>query len=227
MNKDQRSEAAIPEGDAYMEDGLTGGNAYTKDSLAESDEGSYYAEGEVGRREDAYAESTPYDEDAVYDEGDLDGGYSEATKYESSMTEQTEMTDESLDESNASTSEADNNTTKALTEGDTLAADGVNDADDVALLKAKFPELGSIGSTAELRYPEKYARFRRMGLSATEAYLATGQGRARGKIPPASPLSVTGRKDGIPQRELRVAREIFTGLSDREIQALYKRVTKK
>ena len=98
--------------------------------------------------------------------------------------------------------------------------------DDIEELKKSFPELSSLGSVSELLYPEKYAKFRGLGLSPAEAFLATGQALKPKKAAPSSPISVARQRDGIPNRELKFAREIFTDLCDKEIQELYKKVSK-
>ena len=110
---------------------------------------------------------------------------------------------------------------------DDLDEDGELDfEEDLATLKTEFPEIRGIDSIKRLANPEKYERFRRMGLTPGEAYMASGEHRSAARAIPASPLSVTRQREGIPDRQLRMAREIFTGLTDVEIQALYKRVTK-
>jgi hypothetical protein len=98
--------------------------------------------------------------------------------------------------------------------------------EELTALKVQFPELADIDSIKKLKSPEKYERFRRLGLTPAEAYMASGEHRLAARSIPASPLSVTRHREGIPDRQLRMAREIFTGLTDVEIQALYRRVTK-
>ncbi len=98
--------------------------------------------------------------------------------------------------------------------------------DDIEELKKSFPELSSLGSVSQLLYPEKYAKFRGLGLSPAEAFLATGQALKPKKTAPSSPISVARQRDSIPNRELKFAREIFTDLCDKEIQELYKKVSK-
>lgn len=97
---------------------------------------------------------------------------------------------------------------------------------DIEELKKSFPELSSLGSLSDLLYPEKYAKFRGLGLSPAEAFLATGQALKPKKAAPSSPISVARQRDGIPNRELKFAREIFTDLCDKEIHELYKKVSK-
>ena len=109
---------------------------------------------------------------------------------------------------------------------DSSSTEEVDMSFDLEELKAEFSELVGVDSIDDLRFPEKYRRFREMGLNPTEAYMATGEHRAKERHIPPSPLSVSRRAEGIPQRQLQMAREIFEGLTDMEIQALYKRVTK-
>ena len=101
--------------------------------------------------------------------------------------------------------------------------------EDLAALKAEFPELAAISDITELENPLRYAALRDLGLSAEEAYLATSKRRTRsdnrshlyGGIPKTakSPLGTMSEK------ELIGAREIFSDLSDSEIRNLYKKVT--
>lgn len=147
-----------------------------------------------------------------------------------SEAEDTTISDDGINDANeeAYTQENENQPPEELEEDE--LKDGAEDAEaegDIDELKSLFPELSSINSADDLKYAEKYRRFRQMGLSPAEAYLATGEQRTKEpRYRPASPISVTRRTDGIPDRHLRAAREIFSDLSDVEIQALYKRVTK-
>lgn len=99
---------------------------------------------------------------------------------------------------------------------------------DLAQLRNSLPELKDLAAVSNLKYPEEYARFRALGLTPREAYLATGERRepieAR-RI--TSPMSVKRTRDAIPEYYLKMAREIFGGLSDREIQSLYSRVNRR
>ena len=101
---------------------------------------------------------------------------------------------------------------------------------DVEELKALFPELAELDSITKLKNPTRYAALRDMGLSVSEAYLATTpretrqDNRAhltssvpRGAKSPASPMT---------KQQLNQARAIFGDMSDAEIYNLYKKVTK-
>lgn len=98
--------------------------------------------------------------------------------------------------------------------------------DDVEELKRQFPELSDTRASEELLGSEKYRRFRSLGLTPAEAYLASGGVRPMARLLPSSPLSVKRRDVGISDHQLRMARELFSEMSDTEIQALYRRVTK-
>ena len=101
---------------------------------------------------------------------------------------------------------------------------------DLLELKREFPELGRISSITELSNPLRYAALRDMGLSATEAYLATaGKRRARDNrahLSGSAPRPAGSPSYGMSRQELENAREIFGGMSDSEIQSLYRKVTR-
>lgn len=99
---------------------------------------------------------------------------------------------------------------------------------DVAALRAEFPELAYLEDVAELNNPLRYAALRDMGLSPAEAYLATSRRVVRDNrshLQAAYGRRTSAPADTISTRELATAREIFTGLSDTEIRRLYKKVT--
>ncbi len=104
-------------------------------------------------------------------------------------------------------------------------------AEDVAALKASFPELKDLADITELDNPMRYAALRDMGLTAAEAYLATTPRRAvydnrshlSGAVPRAKSTPPTS---GMSRSEWAAARELFSDLSDSEIHELYKKATK-
>ena len=100
---------------------------------------------------------------------------------------------------------------------------------DLNTLRAEFPELGDIKQITDLNNPLRYAALRDLGLSPEEAYLATAKRRAQDTR--AHLRSAHGKNAGasigmMSQHELSAARDLFPGLSDAEIQRLYKKVTK-
>lgn len=100
---------------------------------------------------------------------------------------------------------------------------------DLCELKALFPHLADKRSIRELNDPLRYARLRDLGLTPKEAFLATGGMDAaydnRSHVRSSVAHRAAAASTGISQRELEAARMIFSDLSDREIQRLYKKVT--
>ncbi len=102
-------------------------------------------------------------------------------------------------------------------------------ASDLAELRREFPELSRTSSLTEIKNPLRYAALRDLGLTPTEAYLAA-RGKAHtdtrshlsGGVP--KPAGVQG--GAMPRSELEGARELFYGMSDSEIQRLWRKVTK-
>jgi len=101
---------------------------------------------------------------------------------------------------------------------------------DMEQLRRQFPELASKKSITELKNPLRYAALRDLGLSPREAYLATedrpqrydNRSHLRSSVPGGAQES----QDRLGGGELEAARELFSGLSDRELQRLYKKVTR-
>ena len=101
-------------------------------------------------------------------------------------------------------------------------------ASDIALLKAEFPELKDVNDITELNNPLRYAALRDLGLSPSEAYMATAKRRVqdtRSHLRSAHGRNASGAVGMMSQRELQAARELFPDRSDAELQRLYKRVT--
>ena len=100
---------------------------------------------------------------------------------------------------------------------------------DLATLRAEFPELKDITEITELNNPLRYAALRDLGLSPTEAYMATAKRRTqdtRSHLRSAPGRSVAAPTSMMTQYELATARDLFPGLTDSDLQRLYKRVTK-
>lgn len=100
---------------------------------------------------------------------------------------------------------------------------------DLVELKAEFPELKSIGDITELNNPLRYAALRDLGLSPAEAYMATAKRRSqdtRSHLKSAYGRSASAPTGMMSQYELATARELFPGMSDADLQRLYKKVTK-
>ena len=101
---------------------------------------------------------------------------------------------------------------------------------DLEELQALFPHLKSKTSITELDNPLRYAALRDLGLSPKEAYLATSDFRQsydnRSHLRSSVPKSASAPQNILSRSELDAARELFSGLSDREIQKLYKKVSR-
>ena len=99
---------------------------------------------------------------------------------------------------------------------------------DVEELKKEFPELSGISHITELENPLRYGALRDLGLSPSEAYLAT-HGRKRISDNRyhlfASPAISASAHGAISEKEMEAARDIFPDISDKEIRKLYKKVT--
>ena len=148
------------------------------------------------------------------------------------------------DEADAVSVPTELDTTDPVTEGadaqPTEDADDTGDADavdyeelmrsDLATLRELFPEPRAVGSIAEIKNAMRYAALRDLGLSAEEAYLAARGRREkqdnRGHLQTAPKRNAHPQSAGMPRAELVRARELFSGLSDREIQKLYKKVSR-
>lgn len=102
--------------------------------------------------------------------------------------------------------------------------------EDMRTLIEQFPHLQGKRSVAELENPLRYAALRDLGLTPREAYLATSTPNRpydnRSHLTSAVPKGAAPVGDMLDARGLEAARELFAGLSDREIQRLYKKVSK-
>ena len=99
---------------------------------------------------------------------------------------------------------------------------------DLEELTARFPETRILKSITSLPNALRYAELRDLGLTATEAYLASGRLRPasdnRSHLHSQVPKGSSDTGSYMKASELNSAREIFSSLSDAEIQRLYKRV---
>lgn len=101
---------------------------------------------------------------------------------------------------------------------------------ELSELRRTVPELYDISDITELENPMRYAALRDLGLSAREAYLATSERRARrdnrAHLTPAAPRRAGSPGGTMSREELSAARELFGGMGDAELVALYKRVAR-
>ena len=101
--------------------------------------------------------------------------------------------------------------------------------EDIRTLSQEFAELSNLSDISELDNPLRYAALRDLGLTPAEAYLATTKVRRafdnRSHLY-SSPMISSSRGAQIPEKEMEIAREIFSDMSDSQIRQLYKKVTK-
>ena len=144
---------------------------------------------------------------------------------------ETNFTDEGSD--GDFTESADEDDASLTSEEYVKAEDGALSYEDLARrdleeLSAKFPEARMLKSITALPNALRYAELRDLGLTPTEAYLATGRLRPasdnRAHLNSKVPKGSSERGSYMKISELNSAREIFSSLSDDEIQRLYKRV---
>ena len=150
--------------------------------------------------------------------------------------EETEATPDGIDtavDSATTTEDNGENHTESAQDNVEESISAVNYEDiarrDISELKAEFPELSDTESIAELENPIRYAALRDLGLSPSEAYLATTKRRIRqdnrAHLERSVPRAASIPRGSMSDAELRTAREIFSDISDAEIRSLYKRVT--
>ncbi len=100
-------------------------------------------------------------------------------------------------------------------------------AQDMAALRRAFPECTDMEGLWQLERPLRYAELRDMGLSPEEAYLATTHRHPsydnRRHLQSSVPRAAAG-PTGMSASEMAAARELFEGLTDAELSALYRRV---
>lgn len=102
-------------------------------------------------------------------------------------------------------------------------------ASDIETLRSEFPELRGISDITDLNNPLRYAALRDLGLSPEEAYMATAKRKSqdtRSHLRSAHGRNAAATMGMMSQYELATARELFPGMSDSELQRLYKKVTK-
>ncbi len=109
---------------------------------------------------------------------------------------------------------------------------GARAALDLSEIRQAFPELRHLKSLTELSSLTRYAELREAGLSAVEAAAATQYERlrrpredTRAHLSSSVPRHTSPAGSRISIGELTAARDLFPSLSDREIEALYKRAS--
>lgn len=105
-------------------------------------------------------------------------------------------------------------------------------ARDLSVLCEAFPELADMQSLGELPEPERYGELREAGLSPIEAFCASHhkilmarRADNRAHLSPSVGRAANAAGGRISAAALSDARDLFPSLSDREIEALYRRVS--
>lgn len=99
--------------------------------------------------------------------------------------------------------------------------------DDLDMLRSEFSELSDIVGISDLPNPTRYAALRDLGLSPEEAYLATCRPTpgTRSHLTSSVPRVASTPVERMSRTALLEARELFSDMTDTEIQRLYKKVT--
>ncbi len=97
-------------------------------------------------------------------------------------------------------------------------------SEELQALNGEFPDVSLDESS------ERYRELRSLGLTPREAYFASAQ-RApkfdtRSHLKSSVPRMARSPMGAMSRRELEEARELFSGMSDRQIEDLYRKVTK-
>lgn len=157
--------------------------------------------------------------DAIYD---VNEGIAEEEDTKSEIIQNAEEENIAIDTDETTEAEAD------VDNGETIDYEALI-ASDVDALKAEFPELKGINDITDLNNPLRYAALRDLGLSPAEAYMATAKRRTqdtRAHLRSAHGRNAAAAMGMMSQYELATARELFPGMSDSELQRLYKKVNK-
>ena len=152
------------------------------------------------------------------------------------FNELTEVAEESVTEAMPTENGADaQGVAKPTEDGITAPVEDAVDyeqiiADDLRELKSSFPELASLSDLSALPNAMRYAALRDLGLTATEAYLATA-GRGRRRDNRSHLVTAVSRSAGAPRgamtrAELAIAKELFSDMSEAQIYDLYRKVKK-
>lgn len=100
---------------------------------------------------------------------------------------------------------------------------------DLAEIKSLCREFSDVERLSDLPFARRFAELRDLGLSVKEALGASLPLRERGggkaHLKSAVPRPTYFPENSLSHEEMRKAKELFYGLSEKEINALYKRVT--
>ena len=140
--------------------------------------------------------------------------------------------EEAQDEQEAQNSEISEENAIAGVENSSEADYAALIESDLAALRAAIPGLEGLSDISELENPVRYGALRDLGLGPEEAYRASTTKFSRERrdnrahLRSSLPRAARAPEGSISYRELELARELFSGVSDAEIQRLYKKVTR-
>ena len=101
--------------------------------------------------------------------------------------------------------------------------------EDLEQIRNEFPALFGINDITDLKNPLRFGALRDLGLTAKEAFLASGGAKSgydnRAHLTSSVPKRASSGIE-MTRKEYEVAKDLFSDLSDSEIKGLYKRVTK-
>ncbi len=152
----------------------------------------------------------------------------EAKTVNSSLQNETKNLDTSPDFSETEANDAVDEATEDQSENEEAVDYEALAQSDVNELRSEFAELSALASLAELDNPIRYGALRDLGLTPSEAYLATRRRKAEDNRSHLRPTRSVARGSCplMTEAEMSEARELFSEISDAEIRQLYKRVTK-
>lgn len=104
--------------------------------------------------------------------------------------------------------------------------------EDIRTLLKEFPELPENFEISELNNPVRFGALRDLGLSAKEAFLATGGAKRkaqdnRAHLTASVPRGAVSSLSPIPRGELNIARQLFSDMSEGELERLYRKVSQR
>ena len=122
------------------------------------------------------------------------------------------------------------------TDGDALLTTTDPDEGEKAILdqtdikNAIETECAALSEIGLISNRDRYIALRQMGLTSREAYILTGKNTAseisKAHLVSNVPSGASSPRGGMTGAEMEAARSLFEGLSDSEIQKLYKKVTR-
>lgn len=104
-------------------------------------------------------------------------------------------------------------------------------AEDLAQIKKLDPAYAPAAHLSELPFARRFAELRDLGLSVAEALAAASprfEGRdSRAHLRALSPRGSRSTADSLDRAQMKEAKLLFSGLSEAQINALYRRVSQK